>query len=540
MTLLSTDDPFVQGFVTATILDIANSRHVPRDVMFLYTDSIRDLHQRTGSDRTRANCLGLLAYWATNFGDIEALVIEAIESGSVAELINAAMAVQLYTPASISIYRALLTRMETQDYYPGLGGKVASAMVAIAKAMSASTETYYADRLEDGAEFLEEYPGEPFERQVMLIRLAATNIRQNYDAVNGRRAGTAEALDLYRYVLHESVSLALFADSVTRINGTEVTELAVDADRRELQYLGNSGPFADGLNIFERVSVRTRIALWLEDGLIRQFENPYRSSYAIVAAIDEYESLVPGYENLGKMVNNANVLRDVLIRKGFPEENIFFLSDEETRATRIEALLKEFWKGGKYEGADRLLFYFGGHGDYTTISSQPNESNGVLITADFDPMRPTLTGLLMEDLTFRHFRNIVSNHVVVLLDACSSGLALQQFQQGTESESALRRKFRKYVTLKAELDRPARNILVAGTGEQRALYKEGGIFTTALVESLSGAGDVNKDGIVDFDELALTVTHAVRTRAADHGVAQEPDAFKATLYGKGSVVFFDQ
>ena len=94
--------------------------------------------------------------------------------------------------------------------------------------------------------------------------------------------------------------------------------------------------------------------------------------------------------------------------------------------------------------------------------------------------------------------------------------------------------------MSTETKRPARNILVAGTGDERALYIDGGIFTTALVDALAGQADINGDGLVEFDELAYVVTDTVKTRAAAHGVAQEPATFKATEYGKGSVIFFNQ
>ncbi len=409
-------------------------------------------------------------------------------------------------------------------------------MVAIAQALSASAETYYADRLEEGAAVLAARG--TARRSAAFIAAAAQDIRGNYEKLSSTPSAST-ANQIISYTLHDSLSIATFAGEKVAVNGIDIPELLLDTDHRVVEYLGTTSPFDDGLNTIEQIGFRSKVTIWLEDGLIRKFDNPYQNSYALIVAIDNYESLTSGYDDLGKMFENAELLIKELERKGFPRENILTLRDEEATSAAIETHLKEFWRGGKHADADRLLFYFGGHGDYTTIGMNPNESNGVLITADYDPVRPTSTGLLMEDLTFRHFRNIVSNHVVMLIDACSAGLALPRFQS-TDAQAAKLGRFKKYVVLRNELDRPARNILVAGTGEQRALYSDGGIFTTAVVEALAGKADMNDDRIVDFDELAIAVTDMVRTRAADVGVNQEPAAFKATKYGKGNVLFFDQ
>lgn len=148
----------------------------------------------------------------------------------------------------------------------------------------------------------------------------------------------------------------------------------------------------------------------------------------------------------------------------------------------------------------------------------------------------------MKDLTGSHFENIVSNHVLMLIDSCSSGLALPRFQSSEEDEESLS-KFKKYVAIESEIKRPARNIIVAGTGAQKALWENGGIFTAALIKGVSveadekDDADYNDDGIIEFDELSLYLKNKVRAKAASTGVEQEPRSFKASHYGEGSVIF---
>ncbi len=142
----------------------------------------------------------------------------------------------------------------------------------------------------------------------------------------------------------------------------------------------------------------------------------------------------------------------------------------------------------------------------------------------------------MKDLTGSHFENIVSNHVLMLIDSCSSGLALPRFQSSDKDLETLK-KFKNYVVIKSEIKRPARNIIVAGTGAQRALWENGGIFTTSLIKGLSGKADLNKDHIIEFDELSFYLKDNVRAKAASTGVDQKPRSFKASNYGEGSVIF---
>lgn len=63
------------------------------------------------------------------------------------------------------------------------------------------------------------------------------------------------------------------------------------------------------------------------------------------------------------MKENAKLLAESLHKFGFPEENIITLFDANATSQALEDSLKLFWRGGKYAYADRLFFYFGGHGD---------------------------------------------------------------------------------------------------------------------------------------------------------------------------------
>jgi hypothetical protein len=83
----------------------------------------------------------------------------------------------------------------------------------------------------------------------------------------------------------------------------------------------------------------------------------------------------------------------------------------------------------------------------------------------------------------------------------------------------------------------ARNFLVAGTGNQPALWENGGFFTQALIEGLRGKADLNGDRIIQFAELATFVSNQVARKAAEKGVRQQVEPYILDTFGTGKMVF---
>ena len=78
------------------------------------------------------------------------------------------------------------------------------------------------------------------------------------------------------------------------------------------------------------------------------------------------------------MVDRVNELADALVQIGFPKEHIIKLYDGEATSEKIENALKEFWDGASHSSADRLLFYFGGHGDGYQEEAYPVDSRSAI------------------------------------------------------------------------------------------------------------------------------------------------------------------
>jgi predicted acylesterase/phospholipase RssA len=319
------------------------------------------------------------------------------------------------------------------------------------------------------------------------------------------------------------------------LNG-EPVRIELSADRSGVRFLGSETEslLRQGVNRITRGGQQA--TFWLEGRKLLAYENPYKNSYAVIVAIDDYDHKgdplhrpPTGYPSLTGMVSNAENLSEILQKLGFPKNNIVTLFDKQASSEAVDNALKSFWPGGKYSQADRVLFYFGGHGDKYGLVPY-------LVTYDFDRSKPTLTSTLMKDLTDRQSQNILANHVLFALDACDSGLTVKSLgdSQGTEQQV---RRFHSLSVVRRDTEHVARNVLVAGTGDQRALWQNGGIFTKALLDGLNGEADLNQDGLIEFEELGLYIRDRVTAQAAMTGVRQDPDFRVLNQYGDGRVVF---
>lgn len=322
---------------------------------------------------------------------------------------------------------------------------------------------------------------------------------------------------------------AEFAKGEAVINGSTV-KLELNASTKAVTFLGgNIVPLKRGLN-----SIGSR-SYWLEEKKLLAYESPYKKSYAILVAIDDYDrraapGLGPtGYPALTGMVSNARELEKTLIKLGFPAENIFSFYDEKATSGAIESALTNFWPGRKYANADRLFFYFGGHGDaFETIP--------YLVTYNYEKSAPTATAFLMNDLVEKQAPNLRVHHVLFALDSCYAGQAVRTLGDAADGEAL--KAFQRLSVIRRDTESRARNMLVAGTGNQLALWENGGIFTTALIEALRGAADLNKDGIIQFEELSFFVRNKVTEISAYKRVKQDPSYWVLDRIGNGRVLFF--
>jgi hypothetical protein len=140
----------------------------------------------------------------------------------------------------------------------------------------------------------------------------------------------------------------------------------------------------------------------------------------------------------------------------------------------------------------------------------------------------------MADFTGRHFPLVKAHHFVAFIDSCSSGLAIPGMKTLGDTKTPSRATL---AQIRAAVEQPARNLMVAGTNSQPAIANAGGIFTQALTSGLKGDADLLNNRLIQFDELAVYLKRKVIDQAAGMGLRQEPSAFKATNIGNGEVIF---
>jgi predicted acylesterase/phospholipase RssA len=346
------------------------------------------------------------------------------------------------------------------------------------------------------------------------------------------------------YAVSEPEAGSLLSNSgEVLLNGFRV-KLDVSEDQSHVRFLGGEAKTAIHQGINRLVKGKADFLFWTEERKLMAYQNPYRNSYAVVVAIDDYDRKKDphyggptGYHALSGMVASAQSLTDVLTKLGFPKKNIITLYDEQATSASVQNVLTSFWPGGVNASADRLFFYFGGHGDkYSDNPADKGRTIPYLVTYDFDQKKPTQTALLMRDLADRDAQNILARHVLFALDACDSGLTLGGLGSPEAVDQRVRR-FQALSLIRRDTENVARNLLVAGTGDQQALWQNGGLFTRALIEGLKGEADLNNDGVIQFEELGVYVRNRVTAQAAQTQVQQDPEFRVLDQYGSGRVLF---
>ena len=239
----------------------------------------------------------------------------------------------------------------------------------------------------------------------------------------------------------------------------------------------------------------------------------YQRRVAAVIGINDY-AVWPALEGA---TPDARAVGDALRRRGFEVIEIY---DREATRERILGLLGEDLPGIVDEETLAVVF-FAGHGHTETLSN--GEKRGYIIPVDGDTRKVYSTAISMRQI--RDLSNrLPAKHVYYAMDSCYSGLG---FARGIAISPTVDRYFEK-VTSKRVVQ-----MITAGQEGEQAIERGGrGVFTSYLIEALSGDADYNGDGFVSASEIGAFVPSAV-TQAT--GGKQTPRF--GTLEGSGEVVF---
>jgi len=181
---------------------------------------------------------------------------------------------------------------------------------------------------------------------------------------------------------------------------------------------------------------------------------------------------------------------------------------------------------------DSLVIFFAGHGH--TRESQVGDKK--IETVYLIPVRARLdrwSDYIKLDSFLEDIGKLAARHVLVILDACYSGIALGRAM----------RTFRDVVRYEEDLiSKVSRKIITSARREQRAL--DGGpipdhsLFTGTLVDGIKwGRADLDGNGLVTSSELGLFLQQQVGQSArAEHGAKQTPDFGSFDFDDRGELI----
>jgi hypothetical protein len=223
--------------------------------------------------------------------------------------------------------------------------------------------------------------------------------------------------------------------------------------------------------------------------------------WAVVIGVGEYAS--EDIPDLRFAPADARAIYDFLVSDAAgPFDEVVYLQDEDATGAAMREALFVFLQQADWD--DLVVIYYAGHG-----APDPNrEDNLYLLPTDADLDRLAATGFPMWDVKTALRRQIASERVLVIADACHSAGTADGDVVGGGGANAIAGGF-------AQLFSPSRRLMMtaADTDEfslEDARWGGHGVFTHFILDGLNGAGDYDEDGIVTFTELFDHVSNNVR------------------------------
>ena len=245
----------------------------------------------------------------------------------------------------------------------------------------------------------------------------------------------------------------------------------------------------------------------------------YNESYALVVGNGSYTN---GWDPLDGVLKDVRDVAIALEKHGF---TVTVKTD--LKKADFEAVFEAFIRKGEGK-ANRLLFYYGGHG-YTEINKLTGEEFGYLVMID-SPM-PTVTGKIegSKNVSIRSLtegaKRIEALHVLYLFDSSFSDSVLNV------------RNSPQPCTVQDSVKYPVRQFIIAGRANKPA--PNSSVFKAAFLDLLEGrVAEPIPDGYITGEELGLYLNHHV----PEYKHAQTPQYGKIDdpKFNRGNFVFVSQ
>lgn len=248
----------------------------------------------------------------------------------------------------------------------------------------------------------------------------------------------------------------------------------------------------------------------------------------VAIGIDQYRS----WNRLHNAVNDARGAVEAFKAHGFEEFRPALIDDAATHEALDNLVSNDLRSLGD---EDSLVLFFAGHGHTVSnrLAKGPIIKDGYLIPFDADPQGGKTTTWINVKNWLAEVSKLPAKHILVILDACHSGIALDAVMHWrgaaplvNEPFSVLRTRFSRRI-LTSALD----NELALDSGPRQGHS----LFTGCLIEGLTG-GLPSEPGLRAFtgSELGLYVQRRVGSYPSPH--KQTPDFGSLSLDDRGELV----
>ena len=216
----------------------------------------------------------------------------------------------------------------------------------------------------------------------------------------------------------------------------------------------------------------------------------YAADHALIVGVGEFKD--PQVTSLPGIQLDVDMAQQMMRHLGVPSQNIKILRDKQATIEGMRQQLK--WLAKNVSQDDHIFIYFSGHG------SQVEDKNG----DEEDGLDETLylyDGHLIDDEFGELLKNIPSQNVVVLVDACHSGTGTKslannryaatqgQVKSWRDSKTPYRPASRKSLAVEAIEQKSDNYVAMAAAQDNQSAIAtpSGSIFTKALLDSFESS-----------------------------------------------------
>lgn len=146
---------------------------------------------------------------------------------------------------------------------------------------------------------------------------------------------------------------------------------------------------------------------------------PIKDKWAVIIGVGDFAS--PRIPKLRYPAKDAQDFYDFLVTKGnFRKDHILLLKDSQATRDHIVDALGENWLPRRVMKDDLVVIFMSSHG-----SPADSAGDNFIIAYDTDPNRSYATGIRFQDLAHEVTKRTGCDRLVLLLDACHSGAAVE-------------------------------------------------------------------------------------------------------------------